>query len=307
MKQFIKRSLLFVFPLVLWALVVLVIDPFNYWNISNVVDLKHKEMNAQRLNTLMYRTIDYMNSPSENMLIGDSRTNALPVDLIESISGLKYKKLNTNAAKLNEIFDLIYLTNERQKLKNVVVGINFNMFNEFGYADRVSGVKRILENPLLYIYNKDVAEVCYYTVRSLLTEESVSFAPPMSKEEFWKWSIETKAAHWYGRYKFPTELHADLVKLDKFTKENEIHLMFIIVPHHVEFSNRLVEFNLKNSEKQFKDILSGLNARVIDYDFQNSITLNKNNFTDPVHYNHDIGNLIVSEIWNNNVSIGKEL
>jgi hypothetical protein len=53
--------------------------------------------------------------------------------------------------------------------------------------------------------------------------------------------------------------------------------------------------------------MSSLNAKVYDYDYYNSITKNKNNFSDPIHFNDSIGDLIVNEIWKNQLVIGKEL
>lgn len=302
MKTFIKKGLLLLFPVLLWGLIVVIVDPFNYFSFS-LIDNSAKQR-AESLNTLMYRTIDYMKDPSENMLIGDSRTNALPVDLLEELTGKNWKKLNTNAAKLNEVFDLFYMANERLKLKSIVIGINFNMFNEFGYMDRVSGLRKVLDNPLMYVYNVDVAEATLFTMKDLITGEYVKTAPDMTKEEFWKWNITTKATHWYGKYKFPDDLYAELIAFDKFTSSNGIEAIFIIVPHHKEFHGRLLEFGLEDEEHRFKEIMNNLNAKVYDYDYENEITLLKSNFTDPVHYNQEIGDLIVKEIFTNDLKVG---
>ena len=59
----------------------------------------------------------------------------------------------SNAAKLNEIIDLFWFCNEHSKLKNVLIGINFNLYNEYAYANRVADVKEMIGNPLIYIFN----------------------------------------------------------------------------------------------------------------------------------------------------------
>lgn len=306
MKKFIKRSIYFFIPFIAWAVVVYSIDPFNYFNKIKIIKSSAK-INAENLNTLLFRTINFMNSPSQNVLIGDSRTNSLPHDLIKKISGTKYKKINTNAAKLNEIFELFYFVNNINKIDEIVIGINFNMFNKYSYENRVKNIKEIIKNPLYYIYNKDVAEACFYVLRSHLFNINLNSKPTMNKEEFWKWTIDTKANHWYGKYEFPKNIYHELIKLDNFTKKNNIKLIFIIVPHHKDFQEKLVEFGLAEKENEFKKIMSKLNAQVYDYDYLNSITTNKNNFTDPIHYNDSIGRLIVTEIWTNNLQIGKKL
>lgn len=303
MNLLIKKILILISPLILWGLVVLLIDPYNYFSISLIND--DAKESAKKLNTLMYRTIDYMHYPCENMLIGDSRTNALPIDLVEDLTDKNWKKLNTNAAKLNEIFELFYMANERKPIKNIIIGINFNMFNEYSYADRVSGIKKILDNPLMYLYNKDVAQSTFITIRQLLTNKQFSSTPSMSKEEFWNWNISTKTRHWYERYKFPNNLYQQLIDFDDYTSKNGINVIFIIVPHHNEFRNRLYEFGLKEEELTFKKVMVSLKAKVYDYDYNNDITSVKSNFSDPVHYNHDIGELMIKEIFLDDLKIGK--
>ena len=94
---------------------------------------------------------------------------------------------------------------------------------------------------------------------------------------------------------------------DAFTKKNNVEVIFIVVPHHIEFHQKLINSGLENEEKIFKKILSSLYAKVYDFDYFNSITTNKNNFKDPIHYNEIIGKLIVNEIWTNNLVIAKKL
>ncbi len=283
------------------------IDPFNYFRISTVFPDRAKELNAEKLNTLLYRTVSFKDAPSANILVGDSRTELLPLDDIERMSGKSFKKLTTNAAKLNEIIELVYFANEYQKLETVVIGINFNMFNEYGYADRLTGVKEIIASPMRYIFSSAVAEASYYVFRGELTGKNIEDIPPMTKEEFWKWNIDEKSTHWYGRYKFPTQLYKDVEGLDNFSFDNKINLIFIVVPHHVEFHDRLIQFGLANEEVKFKEWLRTLKARVIDYDYENTITTERKNFTDPVHYNAEVGKLIVKEIFENKMVIGKPL
>ena len=307
MNKFLRNIAFLGLPLVIWAFFVILIDPFNYFGISSLISKEKKEQNALTVNPLLYNVIDLHHNPVENILIGDSITNALPLDEIEKISGEKYKKLILYSAKLNEIFEMIYLANSQKKLKNLVIGINFSLFNEFAFNDRVKTIESIIKKPLKYIFNRNVAQVCFYIMKAVFTGENINTNPPMLKDEFWKYIIETRAYQWYGRYKFSEKLQNDLMVLDSFAKENNIKLTFIIVPHNREFHNRLVEFGLSEAENKFKTIMGNLNATVIDYDYENIITVNKNNYSDPLHYNNEIGHLIVNEIWKDSLMIGRRL
>jgi len=80
----------------------------------------------------------------------------------------------------------------------------------------------------------------------------------------------------------------------------------LIVPHHKEFHNRLVKFNLVDEEENFKNDIKNI-GRVIDFDFPNSITNCKSCFSDPMHTTDSIGKIIVREIFSDSIIIGKEL
>lgn len=303
MKKFLKKGFVLFFPILIWALMNYLIDPFNYFSHS-VVKTEAKE-SAESLNTLLYRSIELINNPTENLLIGDSRTAALPIKLIEDKTGKKWKKVVAFAAKLNEIFELFYWTNDKLTVKNIIIGINFNMFNKYGYQDRVSAVKEIIENPLLYLFNRDVTEASFYTLRYLIKGKNLDSEPQMSRNEFWKWNLETKATHWYGKYEFPTNLYDQLIKFDKYTSENNINVKFIIVPHQIEFHDRLVEFGLEEEEKEFKKIMYNLNAEVYGFDYANSITIDSANFSDPVHYRHHVGTILINEVFGGSLEFAR--
>jgi hypothetical protein len=218
----------------------------------------------------------------------------------------EWKKMSIGDLKLDEIFDLFYLANNRKEIKKVIIGINFNMFNEYGFTEKVSGLEAMMKNPLRYIYNKDVTEASFYVFRCLLTNKNKEFSIAMNEEEFWDWNITTKATNWYGKYKFADSLYKELMAFDTFTHLNRIETIFIIVPHHVDFHNRLIEFGLSEEEKRFKEILCNLHAKVYDYDFENEITRSKSNYKDPIHYNDSIGSLIIHEIFTDSLKIGRE-
>jgi hypothetical protein len=307
LRKFINNFIFLSLPLIIWAIIVFFIDPFNYFRISNLINEDLKIKNARKVNQLLQKSIDFSQTPGQSILVGDSRTELLSVDQIESVSGIKYKSLCNNAAKLNEIIDLIYFANDIKKLKHIVVGVNFNMFNEFSYANRVDNIRKIINNPLKYIYNKNIFQSCYSIVRELITGKGINLIPPMNKEEYWDMTIDSRAFQWYSKYKYPDNLRDALVALDAFCNQEDIQLTFIIVPHNIEFKNRLIEFGLKDEEVKFKSFMGTLWATVIDYDYKNKITMGKEYFTDPVHYNTRVGNMIIDEVWGDKFVFGRKL
>ncbi len=280
MKLFIVKGTILALPLLLWTIVVVAVDPFDYFNVSHVVDRDIKKHNAQEINTLYYHAFQEANSPSAHVLIGDSRTASLPIDTIDALTGKRHALLTASALKVNEITDLFWLAQRVHPLKSVYVGINFSMFNEYAYADRVAGVSEILHNPLLYIFNPNTAEAVYYVLKaSWLKRPAISSVPPMTRNEFWSYMIQERGNDWYGKYKFPSQAFEGMKAMASFCKAHNIALTFVIVPHHVEFQNRLWDHGLTKDKVRFLEAMLTLDIPVIDYDYVNEITLDKANFT----------------------------
>jgi hypothetical protein len=129
----------------------------------------------------------------------------------------------------------------------------------------------------------------------------------MSKEEWWKYFIETKSFEWYGKFKYSEKLINELMSLDSFAKENNIKLTFIVVPLNTEFRSKLIEYGLSKDEETFKATLGKLNAKVVDFDYENIITNNKENYVDPIHTKLSIGHMIVNEVMKDSLVIGRRL
>ena len=317
-KLLLKISILLI-PIILWVMILKMIDPFNYFSNFSLVEEKTKQQTARKLNSLLYNTIYFKNNPTPNIIIGDSRIKRLPISEIEKISGDKYFILHSNAAKLNEIIDLFWLSTKYSKLENVILGINFNLYNKYAYANRVDEVDKIIENPLLYIFNGSVLEVTSKAILHYLTSVSVpniernimlkralkgkSFK---DKKIWWEFNIKTVAKNQYSRYRYPENLIIRLTEVDRYCAENNIKLTLLNVPHHKDYRDRVIDFKLSKAEERYKNDIKNI-GNVIDYDFPNSITNCKSCFTDPIHTNDSVSLLMVNEIFTDSFSIGKKL
>src|ERR1017187_6625794 len=140
-RRFFKKSLLLAAPLLVWVLAVVWVDPFDYFNFSHAFSEQIKVENAAQLNSLVFNMLKEKHAPCENLIIGDSRAESLPLELIEQLTGQPYFLLSANALKLNESIDLFYFANRIKPVQHAVFTLNFNEFNAYAYADRVSSVE----------------------------------------------------------------------------------------------------------------------------------------------------------------------
>jgi len=307
-RRFFNRGLLFATPLLVWVLGVVVVDPFDYFNLSYVFPEQAKIDNAASLNSLVFNMLKEVHNPCENLIVGDSRAESLPLERIEKDTGQRYFRLSANALKLNESIDLFYFANRELPVKRAVFTINFNEYNEYAYADRVTSVESMIHNPLIYFFDRSVAQAAYYVAKASLTRKNVvNSVPPLSPEDFWNYIVTVRGREHYERFRHPDGLQKRLQEMAAFAKAHGIEVTFIIVPHHEEFQRRVREFGLTDEYLRFKREMSQLGVRVIDYDYVNDLTTVKSNFRDPLHYNEAIGNLIADEVFRGPLGTGKLL
>ena len=303
-KILLKKGFIFMLPILAWITIVVIVDPFNYFNISQKISEKAKLESAQKLNSLLYNVIDFKNSPSPHIIIGDSRIRKLPTDRIKEISGDDYHTLHANAAKLNEIIDLFWVADAYSELENVILGVNFNLYNEYAYSDRVTDAKELIKNPLIYIFNLDVLETVYLAVKN-------EFFGIKKKEKrngklFWEYTINTVASNHYSKWKKPENTLKRLKELSDYCKQKNINLTLLIVPHHKEFHDQLIKYDLSKAEINFKNKIKEI-GKVIDYDFPNRITNCKDCFGDPLHATDSISKVIIEDLFSDTLIIGKVL
>lgn len=308
LRRFLKKGLLFAAPFILWALAVVIVDPFDYFNVSHAFTEENKIKNAASLNWVVFNMLKEKHAPSENLIIGDSRAESLPLEQINELTGQKFFKLSANALKLNESFDLFEFANKIKPVKRVVFTLNFNEFNEYAFADRVHSVESLIHNPLIYLFDRSVAQAGYYVVKAALTQKkSVDFTPPMNEEAFWKEMVSVRAREHYERFRYPEALYARMTNLTARAKAQGTEVTFIIVPHHADFQTRVREFGLNDTYLRFKRDLSQLDARVIDFDYVNNMTIGRQNFRDPLHYTDAFGKIIAAEVFHGPLKTGKLL
>lgn len=308
MRRFLKRGLLFFAPVLLWVLAVVVVDPFDFFNLSHVFTEQNKIQNAASLNLVVFNMLKEKHGPCENLIIGDSRAQGLPLEQINALTGQKFFKLAANALKLNESLDLFEYANKIRPVKRAVFTLNFNEFNEFAFANRVSSVEAMIHNPLIYVFDRSVAQAGYYVVKAAMTEKkSVSFTPPMREDEFWDYIVTVRGREHYERFRYPEELYKRLTNLTARAKGQGTEVTFIIVPHHADFQKRVREFGLNETYLRFKRDLSQLDARVVDFDYVNAMTVNRDNFRDPLHCNDAMNAVIADEVFRGPLNYGKVL
>ena len=248
MNNFIKfLARLFVLPFI-YLLIVIAIDPMNYFynsknNIKN--DISRTE------NKALYDLINISKEPITKIMIGDSRIGNLDINYINDSYDDEYKIISLPKAKINEINDIFNYISNNNQLNEVVIGLNFNMFNDYAYSNRTTEIISMIDQPLRYIFNLEVSKVLVKIIlNKIFKNYDKDTKPAINKEIFWTNHINT-VSHWqYGRYRYPQRYERLLEKIDMASKKKNIVLKIIVFPHHADDQQVLVKKNLVEEKKK---------------------------------------------------------
>jgi len=296
MKTFISRLLFFLIPFPIYIGVVVIIDPFNYFGVSDFIDYESKMLTSSKIHPQLWKLIEYKKVKSNRVILGDSRSVAIDINNIKQLTGNDIFNCSYGGGTLIDIIESFWYITKFQSLEEIYIGINFNLYNDFEENNRVEQAKSIMKNPLAYSFSKIILSAMIQNIKKKLFVKDFKYGTPnMTREEFWSFQLKVTGKRYYQKFKHPDYYYNELVKITKYCKQNNIKLIFFMPPTHVDLQQLISKFGLEKDFEIFVDEISGLSL-LYNFDTENEYTRNKTNFRDPFHTLSD--SLIVHTIWN---------
>lgn len=306
MKSFIGKLLLFSTPILLVVLFIIIIDPYNFLNISHIINDKDKIKVLNRSNAseprgnVIWKTIAFKRRPVENLLIGDSQGKYFDTALIRRITGEGYFNYNVPGGSYKTMFSLFWFATDYIKLKNVYFQCGFMNYNDYRDYNLINYGIELMNNPLSYFSNINFLEDTYYNALYALTknEDIVRiYYLNMSPKELDSLAYY-RAKGFFKKYKYPENYYFELKKITDYCKENGISFHFVITPNYIGLEKYLKEFGLTEARDRFKSDLKSL-APTIDMEYLEGISDDRSKFYDYFHCRREYVDLIVEMIWGN--------
>jgi len=297
MKKLFNKILVFSLPFAIYFVIVILVDPYSYIHANKIVDSNLKEEVAKKIEPHLYKIIDFENKPKRNILLGDSRTNRF----YENMSRKKstWASLGYGAGSLNEILATYdWLKKENYQLDTIIVGLNFNLYNKYNKRAWVEETIERKKNVFSYTYSSYVAKSTFLILKSLIVKEEIEIGKPkVSKDLFWKKSVDNYGNKFYKRYGYPDNYLKRLKSMSKYCNEKNIRLIFWIPPCSADLNAVVEDYNLIKERQRFYEDLEKIGV-LYNFNIDKSIVNNKDNFTDPAHFNPETGNYIYNKIFN---------
>lgn len=306
MESFLKKIILFSAPLILCLFPVIYVDPYNIIREENNSKLLELKSNiSYKLNYTLYKLPLYKRNPTDIVILGDSRGNQLKSSTFERLLNINTTNLAYGGGTLSEVIQTFNYAKDIHSLKQVYIGINFNMYNNFPVRNRVSGALKKMESNQSYLLSKICFKSTFLILKSFITNKEIKLGLPLeTKSEFWKWQLETNLPAFYSNYEYPSVYYENLKEISNYCKENNIKLIFFIPPTHMEQQQSVINFDLAEEEIRFRSDIKKLGV-LYDFDYPNEITNNKANFSDPLHPIDSIVEIVTQEIVTGNLKYAR--
>ncbi len=295
MEKFIRDLFLFSIPLIVYLLVILCIDPYNYLGNHSLIKSQKKSNIANTVEPHLFKLINFENHPKRNVVLGDSRSNGL----YGQIQSDKWANMSYGGASLEEIIDTFWWITERWSADTILVGINLNLYNKYNRRFWIQETIARKSNFFSYAFSKYTFKSAWLYLKSAIKKEDYSIRPThSSKEEFWSYQVENVAEKFYKQFDYPDNYFSELQKMAQHCENNNTKLIFWIPPSHIDFQNRKKDFGLMKYDSLFKNDLNTLGC-LYHFDYPSELTLKDENFNDPLHFKPEIASVIYQEIFQN--------
>ena len=274
------------------------VDPYNM-NMKYDFGLD-KKIISYKGNYRLYKLQAFVNAPCENIYLGDSRMDGLNNNRIVSITGEKWFNFAYGAGTAYEIVDSFWFAAERVKMQKVVIGINFNLYNMYNRMNLVNEAKNTLSSQSKYYLSGFVSKMSVYNLVYLLSDKKINMVserPEMDKEQFWQKQLNKTTECFYGRYQYPKDLYDELCKIVEYCQAENIELVFIVPPTHVDLQRRIEDFGLKEEYERFLHDLRSFGVPVYDFDVPGELTMDKALYKDPYHADEEVKEKVVDRVW----------
>lgn len=298
MKKFIINCAFLGIPFVVYAILILVTDPFNYLNVGLGPDVEIKESIGFTIEPHLARMNKFHNNPTNKIVLGDSRSNGLYVRIASRDSVYKgWSNLAYGGASLQEVVETFWWATKEAELDTVLIGINLNLYNKYNKKFWVQETIERRKNFFSYAFNRYTFEAEWLALEVFMEGEDVlAYKPPSrTKEEFWRYTVNSVGSKFYENFAYPDEYYAQLKEISEYCRKNDIALIFWVPPTHLDFQKRKEDFGLAQMDARFRQDLSTL-GEVYDFDYPSEITENFDDYRDPMHFDVRVGEIVRDEI-----------
>ncbi len=300
----------------------LIIDPYGVTN-TNLLKIKYKltrDGRAQKINRI--KEIKHI----DNLILGSSRSERLnPATVSNILGGYSYSFGIGGANIEDELGLLLYLEKENKLPKNIILFLDFSAFNVnfatptgFFNTPELNFIKKnkMTNNYMAKIFSVKAVKASVKTFKAHLKNkvpktyiddngflQSQIATPSGQMERIKKVADEyNHFSYQEGNIQFSEQRFEYLKRFVTICERHKINLHILLTPVH-SYLYEIIEKNVKLERKlqEFKNTLSKITP-YCDAMIKSAYIMDDYNFEDAVHYNTEMGDLLLLGLLENQPS-----
>lgn len=294
-RRLLGRGLLLAVPFLLVALLVFVVDPFEYFGTSRVISHDAKARTSGKLHYALWKFSQYERNPASRILLGDSRMDLVDTTMLRQVTGQRYFNFAYGGGTLLEAIDTYWLASRMVRLDAVYLEMGLINFNEYQSLNRVPEARQLAANPILYLTSRMVVRASVLAAYADLSGRPVHIeTPALDRVRFWRFQVDESIPQLLHRYAYPTATARRLQEMAADCRQNGTRLVIIVPPSHVDVQRKTTALGRAADLERFKAFARTL-GDVYDFDYPNVLTMDADQFSDPFHLRSD--SLLIQDVW----------
>lgn len=280
MNKFLKTLSLFSIPFILVFILVLLIDPYDYFGLSVCKNNRVKVECARKVDySRRQNLINYARSPKPNVIIGTSQTRRI---LVENLPSGNWAQLSMGGAGISDELDMFWHIASKYDIDSLIIGFdpwNYAISTGYNSSDVTETAFKMMDNPVRYFFDKIVYKAGFEYVKTWFSKDvEITEKPDETKDVFWQKELNY-VRKCMSNPSYNPEVRKRLEEMRNYCKEKDITLTVIVPVSHTDVYDITKEYY----DTYFINELVDIFGTVYDFMSPNSYNTDKSHFGDPCH------------------------
>jgi hypothetical protein len=296
MIYLLKKIVFYGFPLLLYLLIVVYIDPYDVYKKTDTESMnKYEEIISEKINYRLYNLTRFRNNPCGNIILGDSRSDILDERIFTKLEGERHVNMSYGGGTIKESYTTFMYVKDKVQLKNVYWGINVDRMDLNCDVEFVSNAMDVMESPLMYYFSTACLKATFYILLEQLNIKDFSNyeKPNVDAANFWREQL-ANADYTFENFKLDKDNFELIREVADYCENNDIRLILFSPPTHISLQSKY-RIRIPRTEKEILNNFGNISF-YINLDSYNQFTKDSLNFSDPLHIHHEKASGIVQNL-----------
>lgn len=292
MKKFLVQVFIFTLPFILACLIIILIDPYNFYNYYKINDnnsklkIINRSYESEVRGNVLWKIFEFKRKPFKNIIIGDSQCYDINMTLLNKTSGNEYYNLSIPGANIETKLAFFWFAAAETKLNHVIIQISFQNLSMNRGTNLFHLAQEQMEKPYLYLFNLATLMDSYQNIKFRITKNHQTGPNLLSFPitDYKNRKLNSMLDEMYWGYSYSNSYINELKKIVEFCRFRNISIEFLVMPIHQIYYNYLEDHQLTKFYNQFILNITELST-TYDFSRDSNIIYNERYFIDYFHQN----------------------